>query len=68
MIFYRVLPQYDQRHKNPKVRDGNIYVAHELYTPSEVECQKLNVRYMQLIDVPCESVYWAFGVRFCDNA
>ena len=66
MKFYQVLPQYDQKYKNPRVHDDNIYIANELYTPREVERQKLNLKYMREVDVPRTSVYWFFGARFSE--
>lgn len=62
MQYYRVLPLYDQRHKNPKIHDGNIYIANELYTTREIEKQRLNVAYMELVDIP--ETYWFFDARF----
>lgn len=67
MQYYRVLPQYDQQYKNPKIHDGNIYIANELYTVREVEKQQLNVAYMELVDIPKTNVYWFFGARFAAN-
>lgn len=67
MKFYQVLPQYDQRCKNLRVHDGDIYIANELYTPHEVERQKLNLRYMREVHVSKDSVYWFFGARFSDE-
>lgn len=52
MIYYRVLPQYDQKHKNKRVRDNNIYVANELYTQKEVEKQDFNTAYLEKIEIP----------------
>ena len=62
MKYYRVLPLYDQRLKNPKSRDGDIYIANELYTTREIEKQRLNVACMELVDIP--KIYWFFGARF----
>lgn len=67
MLYYRVLPQYDQRCKNPRVRNGNIYIGNELYTPREVERQKLNMKYLELVNVSKRSVYFFFGARFSDE-
>ena len=64
MIFYRVLPQHDNKQKNPRIRDGNIYIANELYTSREVEEQQLNVTYMEPVEIPETHVYWFFGARF----
>lgn len=67
MKFYQVLPQYDQRYKNPQVHDDNIYIANELYTPHEIERQKLNLKYMREVHVSKASVYFFFGARFSDE-
>ena len=67
MIYYRVLPQYDQKNKNKGILNGNIYVANELYTLKEVEKQDLNTAYLKKIEVPKNKVYWFFGVRFEKN-
>lgn len=64
MKYYKVLSRYDNKPKNPKIHDGNIYIANELYTPQEVEEQQLNVAYMEPVDIPETHVYWFFGARF----
>lgn len=67
MKYYRVLQRYDQRPKNPQVRDGNIYIGGELYTPREVEKQGLNMKYLELIEISKKSVYFFFGARYSSN-
>lgn len=65
MIYYRVREQYDQYPKNPKVRDGNILVKHELYT--EKEFNKLPYVYagaFERVEIPKNRTYWCFGARF----
>lgn len=64
MKYYRVLSQYDNTPKNPKIHDGNIYIANELYTPREVEKQQLDTAYMELVDIHETRVFWFFGARF----
>lgn len=66
MLYYRVKKAYDQKHKNPKVRDGNILVADELYTPSEVrKLVHLNIdQVFDKVEVPKTRTYWFFGARF----
>lgn len=66
MKYYQVLPEHDQKYKNPKVHDNNIYIANQLFTPREVERQKLNLNYMREVNVPRASVYWFFGARFSE--
>ena len=53
MKYYRVREMYDQFPKNPKVRDGNIFIGKELYTTAEFN--KLPYVYtaaFELIDIP----------------
>ena len=63
MLYYRVKPQYDNYCKNPKIHDGNIYVANELYTEKEVQKQNLNRSFLEPVEVS-KKVYWFFGARF----
>jgi hypothetical protein len=65
MIYYRVRKEYDQFPQNPKIRDGNILVAEELYT--EREFNKLPYVYagaFERIDIPKSQTYMFFGARF----
>lgn len=65
MIYYRVRPQYDQFPQNPKIHDGNILVANELYT--EVEFNKLPFVYagaFERVEIPRKQTYTFFGARF----
>jgi len=64
MKYYRVRPEYDQHHKNTRIRDGNIYIGGELYTPTEVKQQGLDLNCLQRVEVSRKSVYWFFGARF----
>ncbi len=59
MLYYKVLPQYDQ-FKKP---DDGIYIKHELYTANEIARQKLNVKFMKIIEISKREIYWFFGVR-----
>lgn len=63
MKYYRVKPEYDNRRKP----DGDIYIKNELYTPKEVENQKLNIEFMEVVDISKKSIYWFFGARFCEK-
>lgn len=51
MLYYKVKPQYDNCCKNPKIHDGNIYVANELYTEKEVQKQNLNRNFLEPVEV-----------------
>ena len=64
MLYYKVKPQYDNCCKNPKIHDGNIYVANELYTEKEVQKQNLNRSFLEPVEVSKKKVYWFFGARF----
>ena len=65
MIYYRVRKEYDQFPQNPKVRDGNILIAEELYT--EKEFNKLPFVYagaFERVEIPKSQTYIFFGARF----
>ena len=65
MLFYRVREQYDQFPKNPKVRDGNILIAGELYTEKELD--KLPYIYagaFEQVNIRKKDTYYLFGARF----
>ncbi len=65
MLFYRIRKEYDQFPKNPKIRDGNIYIGGELYTT--LEFNKLPYIYAgayEKIDIPKNKTFWSFGARF----
>lgn len=65
MTYYRVRKEYDQFPKNPKIRDGNILVAGELYT--EAEFNKLPYIYagaFERVEIPRNQTYCFFGARF----
>lgn len=64
MLFYRVKPEFDQQHHNPKIADGNIYIKNELYTAKEVARKKLNLRFLESVEVKKNKTYWFFGARF----
>ena len=60
MKYYKVKPKADNR-KRP---DGSIYVADELYTPTEAKRYNLNMDYVDAVEVSRRRVYWCFGARF----
>jgi hypothetical protein len=65
MKYYRVREMYDQFPQNPRIRDGNILVANELYT--EREFNKLPFVYagaFEIVEIPKNRTYWFFGARF----
>ena len=67
MKYYKVKPQYDGRNKNPRVGDGNIYIANELYTAREVQKQNLNRTFLEEKEIYPKNVYWFFGARYEDG-
>ena len=64
MLYYQVLPKFDNYNKKPRIADGCIYIANELYTLKEIEKQNLNKNYMIPVNVSPKNIYWFFGARF----
>ena len=67
MRYYRVRKEYDNFPQNPRIKDGNILIANELYT--EKEFNKLPYIYagaFEMIDIPKNQTYWMFGARFAE--
>ena len=64
MLYYKVKPEYNQKYKNPKIHDCNVYIGGELYTLREVEKQGLNLDYLEPVEIPRTSIYYSFGARF----
>ena len=64
MVYYKVKMKHDNKHKNAKKHDDNIYIGNELYTEKEVIKQKLNLGYLTKIEVSKKMIYWLFGARF----
>ena len=65
MIYYRVRKEFDNFPQNPRIYDGNILIAEELFT--EKEFNKLPYVYagaFERIDIPRNSTYSFFGARF----
>lgn len=60
MKYYKVKKEAD----NKKRRDGDIYVADELYTVKEAEKLNINTNYVEQVEIPKSHVYWFFGCRF----
>lgn len=67
MLYYKVKPEADNKYKNSKIHDWDIYVKNELYTKKEVEKNNLNMNYLEEINVSKKSVYFFFGCRFCNE-
>ena len=59
MEYYKVKTEAD----NKKRPDGSIYIADELYTPAEAKRYKLNMDYMDAVNVSKRRIYWCFGAR-----
>lgn len=68
MKYFKVKPEADQKYKNPKIHDGNIYIANELYTEAEVKRQKLNRVFLDEVQISKRRIYWLFGARFAMEA
>lgn len=62
MTYYKVKKEAD----NKKRRDGNIYVADELYTVKEAEKLNINTNYIDVVEIPKSRIYWFFGCRFAN--
>ena len=62
MTYYKVKKEAD----NKKRRDGNIYVADELYTVKEAEKLNINTNFVDVIEIPKSRIYWFFGCRFAN--
>ena len=62
MLYYRVKPEADQKRRN----DGSIYIANELYTPTEAKKYKLNFEYLETISISRNQTYFCFGARFAN--
>lgn len=60
MLYYRVLPQYD----NFKRADGSILVGGELYTEKELNRYRIDTKKVIPVNVPKNKVFWCFGARF----
>lgn len=60
MIYYQVLPQYDNKAR----KDGSILVGNELYTKKEMQRFSIPAKYVQKKEVKKSKVYFSFGARF----
>lgn len=66
MIYYRVRKEFDQHPHNPRVRDGNILIANELYTERERNSllPLVSAGAFERVEIPKNRTYWCFGARF----
>ena len=68
MTYYRVKPEFDQCYKNPKVHDGNIFIANELYTPAERnKMPHISDKVFDEVEISSRKTYWFFGARFAES-
>lgn len=70
MIYYQVLPQFDQKHtiykykNNKPVWNGLFHIANELLTLREIEKYGYKMEYLTPVEVSKRDVYFFFGARF----
>jgi hypothetical protein len=65
MKFYKIREMYDNFPKNPKVRDGNIYIGGELLTVSEFNrLPYIYAGMYEIVDIPKSQTFVSFGARF----
>ena len=65
MVYYRVRKEFDNFPQDPRIHDGNILVAEELFT--EKEFNKLPFVYagaFERVEIPTNQTYMFFGARF----
>ena len=60
MIYYKVKKKYDQKRR----KDGQIYIAHELYTAHEKSRLHIPEEYLEAVNISLKKVYFVFGARF----
>lgn len=60
MIYYQVLPQYD----NFALPKRYIYVRNELFTPAEVKKYNVDTNKCRKIECSRKKTYFFFGARF----
>ena len=65
MRYYKVKQEYDQTYKNPRIHDGNILIAGELYTESErIKMRFVPDKCFHVVDIPRNKTGFMFGARF----
>ena len=65
MKFYKIRELYDNFPKNPKCRDGNIYIGGELLTVSEFNrLPYIYAGMYEIVDIPKSKTFVSFGARF----
>lgn len=60
MVYYRIKKEFDQKRR----KDGQIYIAHELYTAHEKSRLHIPEEYLETVNISRKKVYFAFGARF----
>lgn len=70
MLYYQVLPQFDQKHttykykNNKPIWNGLFHIANELLTEKEVEKYGYKKEYCKQIEISKKQTYFFFGARF----
>ena len=70
MLYYKVLPQYDNKKRyrwnnhGKGVADGSILVANELYTPGEFRKIANCPAWFEKVNISKKKIYFFFGARF----
>ena len=71
MKYYRVLPQYANKHTkytydkhNRPKWNGYFHIANELLTETEIKKHNYIKEYCEVVEIPKTKIYWFFGARF----
>lgn len=69
MKYYRVKPEFDNKsrfkfHRGGGLEIDGIYIANELYTPTEIKKYLGYAQYCEIVEIPKNKVYFSFGARF----
>lgn len=62
MLYYRIKKEFDQK----KRKDGQIYIANELYTENEKSRFNIPEKYIESVNISRKKTHFAFGARFSD--
>ena len=60
MLYYRIKKEFDQKRR----KDGQIYIANELYTEHEKNLFNIPEKYIESVNISRKKTYFAFGARF----
>ena len=60
MVYYRIKKEFDQKRR----KDGQIYIANELYTAHEKSRLHIPEEYLEAVNIGRKKIYFAFGARF----